>query len=126
MLIYKNHLGDVVRAESSKALFKTLETQNLLTPEEVVEDLFNSWDQNSKKEFLAVGFENLITLHHGFGMSIRNIYGLWSPNYPGVIPGDLGDGHPDGISMKIIEALYKRIEAQYGAYDAAMTIIQEK
>ncbi|MDE1830599.1 MAG: hypothetical protein KGI25_09780 [Thaumarchaeota archaeon] len=126
MLIYKNYLGDVTKAENIKSFWETLDTQNFLTPEEVVEDLFNTWDDKSKKEFLAVGYENLIMLHHGFGTSIRNIYGLWHPKYPGSIPGDLGDGHPDGISMKIIEGLYKRIETQHSAFDDAMSIIQEK
>ncbi len=126
MLRYKNYLGEVVEAETTKALFSTLDTRHLLTPNEVVEDMFNIWDDNSKKEFLSVGFNNLITLHHGFGTSIRNTYGLWHPKYPGVIENDLGDGHPDGISMKIIEALYKRFEAQHTAYDNAMSIFKQE
>lgn len=123
---YKNYLGEVVEDETTKALFATLDTPNLLTPDEVVDDLFNVWSDKSKEEYLAVGFDNLITLHHGFGMAVRNTYGLWHPKYPGVIKDDLGDGHPDGISMKILEALYKRIETQFSAYDAAMSIVQEK
>ncbi len=123
---YKNYLGEVVEAETTKALFKTLDTPNLLTPDEVVEDMFNLWDDHSKKEYLAVGYDHLISLHHGLGMAVRNAYGLWHPKYPGVIEGDLGDGHPDGISMKILEALYKRIESQHSAYDAAISIVQEK
>lgn len=126
MIRYKNYLGEVVESETSKSLFSILETPNLLTPAEVVEDLFSKWKDITKKEFLSIGFDNLITLHHGFGMVIRNTYGLWNPNYPGIVEGDLGDGHPDGISMKILEMLYKRIEAQYSAYDAAMSIVQEK
>ena len=126
MLRYKNYLGEIVSAETSKALFKTLDTSNLLTPDEVIEDLFNRWDDNSKKEYLAVGFDKLITLHHGFGMAVRNEYGLWNPKYPGVIDGDLGDGHPDGISMKILEGLYKRIENQYSAYENAMSIFKQE
>lgn len=126
MLRFKNYLGEVVSVETSKSLFSTLDASNLLTPNEVVEDLFNNWDNKSKKEYLAVGFDNLITLHFGFGMSIRNEYCLWHPKYPGVIKGDLGDGHPDGISMKILEALYKRIEAHYSAYDNAMSIFKQE
>jgi hypothetical protein len=127
MLRWRDFSGKIVESETTdKSLWKVLDTHNFLTPNEVVEDLFNVWSDNSKKEFLAVGFDHLISLHHGFGMAVRNTYGLWHPKYPGVIEGDLGDGHPDGISMIIIEALYKRIEAQHGAYDAAMSIVQEK
>jgi len=106
--------------------YDTLLENDFLAPDEVIKDLYNTWDDKSKKEFLAVGFDNLITLHHGFGTALRNTYGLWHPKYPGVVPSDLGDGHPDGISMKIIEGLYRYIEQQHGAYDAAMSIVQEK
>ena len=60
--------------------------------------------------FAAMKREDLITLHHGLGMHIRNIFGLWHPNNPNVVPGDLGDGHPDGVSMCVIERAWELLQ----------------
>ena len=55
--------------------------------------------------------EELITLHFGLGMWIRNNFGLWQGNtalrnslalgHPGI--------HPDDASMVIIEAVWRRL-----------------
>lgn len=67
--------------------------------------------------------QDLIGFHHGYGTWIRNNYGLWHPNNPFVIKDDLGDGHPDGLSMLAIEALYDLCVSQNVAFDNAMSII---
>lgn len=70
--------------------------------------------------------EDLIRFHHGYGTWIRNNYGLWHPNNPFVVKDDLGDGHPDGLSMLVIEALHDLCLGQNKAFDDAMNIVQEK
>lgn len=74
--------------------------------------------------------DELIGMHFGYGMWLRNSYALWHPNNPHVIKDDLGDGHPDGLSMLAIEEMYKRLTTseltEIDAFQDAMSIVQEK
>lgn len=55
--------------------------------------------------------ENLIDWHHSLGQHIRNKYKLWSRSWiPNIVNGiDISEDHPDAISMKIIEEIYKML-----------------
>lgn len=55
--------------------------------------------------------ENLIEFHMGWGMGIRNGLGLWRGNDALVISACGGERcHPDDASMKIIEAVWERLQ----------------
>ncbi len=51
---------------------------------------------------------DLISLHLGLGMSIRNMFELWSNESP--LLADLGGGHPDGASNRLIELLWEDLQ----------------
>jgi hypothetical protein len=52
---------------------------------------------------------DLIKYHHGLGTWIRNNFGLWSGNKP--LMAELGGGHPDDMSMVLIEKLWERLNS---------------
>ena len=60
--------------------------------------------KNTKKE-------DLIQYHHGWGTGIRNYYGLWRSNRKLLLSAcDGRPCHPDDASMKIIEAVWERLQ----------------
>lgn len=60
--------------------------------------------KNTKKE-------DLIKYHHGWGTGIRNYYGLWRGNRKLLLSAcDQKPCHPDDASMKIIEAVWERLQ----------------
>jgi hypothetical protein len=60
---------------------------------------------------------DVISLHHGFGMTIRAQLGLWSDN-PRLLK-DCKSSHPDDCSMEIIENLRARLRAELPADERA-------
>lgn len=94
------------------------------TYEELLEDL-ERWATRHHAErgqLLALGDRGeLIQLHHSFGRWVRNWYGLWRENnplttleyVPEVVNGtDVSSRHPDAVSMRLIEDLYKRLQTK--------------
>lgn len=69
----------------------------------------NRIDEDFKEEIKNCENEELIKYHFNFGMWIRNTYGLWLESNPNVEMGDMGDNHPDGVSMKVIEKIHKKL-----------------
>ena len=59
--------------------------------------------RNTKKE-------DLIKLHLGWGNEIRNLCGLWEGNDD--LIRDVSECHPDGASLKIMEAVWEEIQKQ--------------
>lgn len=60
--------------------------------------------RNTKKK-------DLIQFHHGWGTGIRNYYGLWRGNRKLLLSACNGEPcHPDDASMKIIEAVWERLQ----------------
>jgi hypothetical protein len=85
-------------------------TDEFMSVDEVATDLFNIWSDHSKQEFAALQESELIGYHFTLGMAIRNAYGFWHPKNPFVVPGDLGDGHPDGMSNQVMVKLHRMLK----------------
>ncbi|MCA0395175.1 MAG: hypothetical protein LCH70_13850 [Proteobacteria bacterium] len=83
------------------------------TLEEAVEDVLGELDEKSKISLREMKRDDLIGLHFGFGMALRNELGLWGGNQP-LLESICGGKscHPDDASMKIIEALWERLQNQ--------------
>lgn len=54
--------------------------------------------------------DDLIGMHFGLGMGIRNAFGLWTKGSP--LLADLGGGHPDDASMGLIGALWHDLQKE--------------
>jgi hypothetical protein len=91
-------------------------------------------DESSIQCLRGMTIHELPTLHHSWGMAIRNEFGLWSADHPltkhwhqkpeerdlrsfdgftiqnceGV---DYSKDHPDAISMEIMRAVWKKVNA---------------
>jgi hypothetical protein len=59
------------------------------------------------KELKSFKKKDLINLHQTFGRKIRNSIGLWSYNKDLVTKIFGKNGHPDDLSMMIIEKIWK-------------------
>jgi hypothetical protein len=108
----------------AEEVWEQLPSTAFLSVDEILRDMpdrISNEDQIWIKEHKP---DELISLHHSLGRWIRNTYGLWHPNNPLVIKDDLGDGHPDGISQRIIEKFYAKLNTS--AYDDAMTILNQE
>lgn len=74
-----------------------------------------AWPEDERKEFWLSGWKdgNLHEYHHFLGRHIRNTYKLWTiPWEPeleeiGGYSVDVSPYHPDAVSMKIIEQVWK-------------------
>jgi len=80
------------------------------TIEEAVDALLSQLATQSQDRLRATRREDLIGLHFGLGMWIRNNLGLWHGNT--ALLADTGQEHPDGASMVIIEELWERLQAE--------------
>jgi hypothetical protein len=103
--------------------WENIPADQFLSVQEIADHQMSTIGDEDRKFFSTVDKSDLIMMHHSYGQWIRNTYGLWHKNNPFVIPGDPGDGHPDGLSMLVIEEIYKRCSAKNNAYDHAMSII---
>lgn len=81
------------------------------TLEEVVNAVLVRMKPSEKVKLKITKKEDLILYHHGFGTQIRNTFELWSGN-PELLK-DMGyttEDHPDDVSMKIIEAIWDKLQ----------------
>jgi len=89
----------------------------------VVEELYGKLDEASVEKIQASKQpSDMYGMHFGFGMSIRNYYGLWDPESPlhKWFHKELGIVHADDMSGIIMEALWHR--AKDLKYDPSETI----
>lgn len=122
--------GDVVKHEwtydPTSAIndeYDNVDSSMFLSPDEIVAHQLTDLSTENVEFLKNMKADDLITMHSTYGRWIRNSYGLWHPNNPHVIKDDLGDGHPDGISMNVITKIYKNLTEPHGAYNSAMSII---
>lgn len=82
-------------------------------------------DKDSVECLRSLPKERLWSLHHSWGMAIRNKFGLWKADHPltknwhtrpeahlirdGV---DYSEDHPDAISMKIMKRVWEKVNAE--------------
>ncbi len=107
----------------------------LLNSDEIVYDIINNrLDDESKKYFHDISSDELTMEHLGFGMWIRNTYGLWELlTNPLVEQNPEPDSikHPDNLSFKIMELVVKTLRGEYTPdvslttkdFDEAMKIV---
>lgn len=85
------------------------------TLQEMVQEVLK-WYQNSsikqQYEFSSSRFEDLPIYHSTLGRSISNAFNLWVyPWEKRIIEGvDMSDEHPDAISMRVIEEVWRRVK----------------
>jgi hypothetical protein len=74
-------------------------------------------DIESVNDLLSVARDELFTLHHTLGRSIRNEFLLWAKAWtPDLIDGvDYSNDHPDAISSRIIEQVWDMLYTEYRA-----------
>ncbi|WP_143872794.1 DUF6794 domain-containing protein [Catenovulum sediminis] len=94
--------------ESSKE--SETDTMTPLTCKEAALDIYKSLDQESINTLQETEKEDLIQFHLGWGMGIRNSYGLWSEGSPirkscAAMSGEQ-DMHPDSASSVIMELVW--------------------
>lgn len=95
--------------------------------DEIVEHLYGTLSEKELGEVMQMTESQMRALHHGFGMWIRNTYGLWDKTHPLTTewhtnPGshDIRDGtdyskdHPDSVSNEILAALWLRCQPAIG------------
>lgn len=64
-----------------------------------------------QQEFESTNFDKLVIYHSTLGRSIRNHFKLWQYNWDKkIVDGiDLSPEHPDTVSMKVIEEVWRRV-----------------
>jgi hypothetical protein len=80
------------------------------TVDATVKDIIASLSEKEKETVRNKKKEDLILFHRGWGMRIRNYYGLWRGNYQ-LLKDACGTGcHPDDASMVIIEKVWEGLQ----------------
>lgn len=81
------------------------------TCDDAISRLSTELPQSEKAKLAAMARDELIQLHLGFGMGIRNEFGLWVGNFA-LIESCSGSPatHPDDVSMTIIERLWDDLQ----------------
>ena len=78
---------------------------------EIVDDIFEKISQQSDaNELFGCKKHDLILFHDNLGRQIRNRYDLWKYEWKEeIVSGvDVSPNHPDQISQRIIEAVWKK------------------
>lgn len=80
----------------------------------IAEELFAQLDESDIEYLRETPASDLIKFHHSVGRAIRNDYRLWHEDCPltdnnaQLVDGvDYNPKHPDAVSMRIIEAIWK-------------------
>ena len=82
----------------------------MITLEEILNKICSEMHQTNKNYIKQVKEEDLIQFHSTLGRQIRNRFLLWDTDFDLLI--DMGlplDTCADGVSQKIIEALWKKL-----------------
>ena len=80
------------------------------TIDQAVDELLRVLPKDNTAEITAMSKDDLIALHFGLGMWIRNNLGLWGGNRK--LLQATGKEHPDDASGVIIDALWQRLQGQ--------------
>lgn len=76
----------------------------------IVTEWLSKAPQSAQADFKNCPFDQLVSFHHSLGRNIRNEFKLWGREWePQIEYGvDISDNHPDSISMRVIEEVWKR------------------
>lgn len=121
----------------SRTYLSTILPSDFLTEDEIAADLVKNLTEEDVKYLGSMKKEDVIMLHHGFGTSIRNMYGLWMEENPYTVLDDaIADNFPDQMSHRIIEKMWDTLYAQgkvskdfatlENLYEQAMKVLDEK
>ncbi|MFH1087273.1 MAG: DUF6794 domain-containing protein [Chloroflexota bacterium] len=77
------------------------------TVREAVRALLGWMTKDERNVMRGLSREELASLHHTLGMSIRNDFGLWGDNYELLISS--GMVHPDDASTVILQAVWEAV-----------------
>lgn len=81
------------------------------TLERAVDDIIEGLSVEDRDSIRSQSRDDLILYHHGWGTGIRNETGLWRGNHALLRAACDGEPcHPDDASMKIIEAVWERLQ----------------
>jgi hypothetical protein len=87
--------------------------QNVKPPEtvaEAVDRLIAILDDDQKATISAMREEDLIDLHFGLGMAIRNAFGLHEPG--GKLLASCDAAHPDDASEMMVKMLWRELSGK--------------
>ena len=87
------------------------------TVEEATARLLAVMSDKDKELVRKTAEEDLIGFHHGWGMGIRNDFGLWQGN--DALLKSCGEQHPDDASMVIIRSVWKELRKNQGSEQSA-------
>lgn len=82
------------------------------TLEEAVALLISEMSEKSKNYVQSLPEDELFIFHFGFGMTIRNRFGLWTGNFDLLESCGSPDMHPDNASGVIIHALWRELQTR--------------
>jgi hypothetical protein len=80
------------------------------TVDEAVSELVSELETDQKARISSMAREDLIQFHLGWGMGIRNRFGLWAGNKTLLRSCGGKEIHPDDCSMIIIERVWERLQ----------------
>lgn len=81
-----------------------------LSEDEIVNELVYGLSKQEVDLLLEIPFDDLIGLHHSVGRQIRNQYKLWDCRNPYVeTEHETSPSHPDQMSQRIIEKVWKKV-----------------
>ena len=75
---------------------------------EAVARLLLVLEEKDQLTIAAMELNNLIDLHYGLGLAIRNAYDLHNPDNPLLL--ECSTSHPDDAALFIIHALWQRLQ----------------
>lgn len=83
-----------------------------LSEDEIVNELVYGLSKQEVALLLEIPFDDLIGLHHSVGRQIRNQYKLWDCRNPYVeTEHETSPSHPDQMSQRIIEKVWREIHS---------------
>ena len=88
-----------------------VETMNNHDTEKIVDKIIRGLTEDDIQYIKSLKCDNLWSLHHTLGQSIRNDYNFWEMKWePELIDGvDHSPYHPDNYSMTIITLIYEKL-----------------
>ncbi len=109
MIILKDENGVITKYDPTDVDIKP---EQYLTYAEVIDTSVDELIVEDLNIILNMKYDNLITLHSGLGMWIRNAFGLWHEENPLTNSGLYDDDkHPDNLSFAMIQRMWHILQA---------------